>query len=132
MNSLSTVQPMRSLEDLQAERERLTARISHQKDLIRQDFEKLREEAAQKIHPVAEAAGFVKKLTTPETRATSLFQIGSTVLVEAVVRKMFVRTPLIVQMVVPNLVKNYFTHLLFTVAEKVSKNRERHLNEFDS
>jgi hypothetical protein len=114
---------MTSLADLQQERIRLTAIISHQKDRIRKDIEEIREEIAEKLHPVAETAGFVKKLTSPETRATGLLQIGSAVLIETLVRRVFAKSNLLVQLILPNIVKNYSTHLLFNLAKTISQTR---------
>jgi hypothetical protein len=125
MNSASSLQRITSSEDLQLERTRLTTLIALQKYQVRKDIEDIREEIAEKLHPVAETAGFVKKLTSPETRATGLLQIGSSVLVETLVRRIFAKSNLLVQLVVPNIVKNYSTHLLFNLAKIVARNRAR-------
>jgi hypothetical protein len=115
------------MEDLQAERLRLTALISQQKNLVRHDIDLLKEEMAQKLHPVTKAADFVKKIASPETRTASLVQIGSTILIEALVRRYFAKSNLFVQMVVPNLVKNYSTHLLYNLARTIAQNRNKQL-----
>jgi hypothetical protein len=123
MSNIPSFPRMTSLADLQQERIRLTAIISHQKDRIRKDIEEIREEIAEKLHPVAETAGFVKKLTSPETRATGLLQIGSAVLIETLVRRVFAKSNLLVQLILPNIVKNYSTHLLFNLAKTISQTR---------
>lgn len=125
MNNFSPISTISTMEDLQAERLRLTALISQQKNLVRHDMDLLKEEMAQKLHPVAKAADFVKKISSPETRAASLLQIGSTMLIEALVRRYFSRSNLLVQMVVPNLVKNYSTHLLYKLARTIAQNRNK-------
>jgi hypothetical protein len=123
MNNTSSLQRITSAEDLQTERTRLTTLIAAQKYLIRKDIEDIREEIAAKFHPVAETAGFVKKLTNPETRATGLLQIGSAVLIETLVRRVFAKSNLLVQLVVPNIVRNYSTHLLFKLVKTIAQNR---------
>jgi hypothetical protein len=124
MTSASTHQRIASYEALQAERARLTTLIAHQKELIRQDIEELKEEIATKFYPVAEAADFVKKISTPETRNNSLLQVGSSVLIEVLVRKIFARSNFFVQLLVPNLIKNYSTHLLFNLLRNLHLRRQ--------
>jgi hypothetical protein len=125
MNNFSQIPVISTMEDLQAERLRLTALISQQKNLVRHDVDLLKEEMAQKLYPVAKAADFVKKISSPETRTVSLLQIGSTILVEALVRRYFAKSNLLVQMIMPNLVKNYSTHLLYKLARTIALNRKQ-------
>jgi hypothetical protein len=127
MNNFSPIPTISTIEDLKAERLRLTTLISQQKNLVRHDMDLLKEEMAQKLHPVAKAADFVKKIASPETRTASLLQIGSTMLIEALVRKYFAKSNLVVQMVVPNLVKNYSTHLLYKLARTIAENRNKQI-----
>lgn len=124
MNSLSALQRITSHEELQRERNRLEALIKYQKHVIRQDLEALKQELRQEARPALEAASFVKKITTRETRNETILQIGSALLVDLVLRRLFARTHVLVQLVVPALLKNYASHLLFNLAKN---NRQRHL-----
>lgn len=122
MSKIST--PISTHQELLAERIRLMALIEYQKHLIQEDIEAIKEDIAERVHPLAETAAFIKKLTTKETRNTSLLQIGATLLVEVLVRKWFAKSSLIVRLLLPNLVRNYSTHLLFSAF----KNRALKMN----
>jgi hypothetical protein len=111
------------MEDLNAERTRLQNLIAQQKFLISRDIQDIREEVAEKLNPVVRTAGFVKTLTSPETRASSLFQIGSSVLLEVFVRRAFSKSNFLIQLVLPTIVKNYSSHLLFSLAKTLAQQR---------
>lgn len=125
MSKIST--PISTHQELLAERIRLMALIEYQKNLIQEDIEAIKEEIAERVHPLAETASFVKKLTTKETRNASLLQIGGTLLIEVLVRKWFAKSSLIVRLLLPNLVRNYSTHLLFSAFKNKALKRNNGL-----
>ena len=113
-----------SYEDLKSERLRLEELISYQKNTVRQDIDDLKEEIKDGLKPAVDAANFVKKMTTPETRNGTVLHIGSNLLLDVVIRKIFARSNLFVQMFVPRLVKNYSTHVLFNLVKNIAHKRQ--------
>ena len=124
MNSLSAVHRITSYEELQRERSRLEAQIKYQKHVISQDLEALKQELRQEARPALEAANFVKKITTRETRTETVMQLGSSMLVDLLLRRLFMRSNVLVRLIVPPLLKNYTSHLFFNFAKN---NRQRQL-----
>lgn len=113
-----------SYEDLKSERFRLEELISHQKNIVRQDIDGLKEEIKEGLKPAVDAANFVKRMTTRETRNDTVLHIGSNLLLDVVIRKLFARSNLFVQLFVPTLVKNYSTHVLFNLMKNIAQKRQ--------
>jgi hypothetical protein len=123
MNNSPSLQRITSCDDLQYERRRLEALIKHQKYIVRQDLDELKNELKQEIRPALEAASLVKKLTTRETRNETVLQIGSTVLIDLLLRRLFARSNVFIRLAVPALLKNYSSHLLFNVTKNMAHRR---------
>lgn len=118
MNSLSPLRRITSYEELQHERSRLEALIQHQKYVIRQDLDDLKNEIRREVRPALEAASFVKKLTTRETRNETVMHIGSAMLIDLLMRKLLSRSGIFIRLVVPAVMKNYSSHLLSGLIKK--------------
>ena len=135
MNSVSPLQKITNYDDLQAERRRLEELIKGQKILIRHDldeikndveskFLEIKHEAEEKFKPVVDASRFVKKLTVPETRNQTLLSIGTNVTLDLLIRKFFAKSSILVQILLPTLVKNYSTHVVFNMMKKIAARRQ--------
>jgi hypothetical protein len=124
MNSIAPFKKITTYQDLQEERSRLEALIKFQKMNVRQDLDALKLEAEEKFKPVSEAAHFVKKLASPATRNDTLIGIGTNITLELLIRRLFSRSNILIQLVVPTLLKNYSTHVLFNLMKKVAQRRQ--------
>lgn len=130
MNSISPNHKINSYHDLQAERERLEEVIKVQKLRIRHDMDELKAEAKKEFKPVADAAEFVKKLASPATRNDTLLGIGTNLTLEVLIRRLFAKSGILVQLFVPTILKNYSTHVLFSILKNIEKKRHmKQLNE---
>jgi hypothetical protein len=124
MNNLSSVHTIHSYTELDAERKRLEGLIQMQKNIIRIDIDRLKEELKEEMRPAVEAANFVKKVTTKETRNETMISIGSNVLIDMIIRKLFSKSNILIQMIVPTLVKNYSTHAIFSLMKNIAQKRQ--------
>ena len=103
-----------SYEELLKEKQQLEILLEAQKQVIRSDVRLLKAE----LQPVAEALAVVKKFTTMD-RTSLLLNIGSDVVVNAVVKKFILsRAGWLTRLVVPFLVKNYSSHFLAEQKDK--------------
>jgi hypothetical protein len=124
MNNLSPAPAIRSHTELDAERKRLEGLIEMQKNIIRVDIDRIKEELKEEMRPALEAANFVKKVTTKETRNETMISIGSNVLIDLIIRKVFSKSNILIQMIVPTLVKNYSTHAIFSLMKSIAQKRQ--------
>jgi len=103
-----------SYEELLKEKQQLEILLEAQKQVIRSDVRLLKAE----LQPVAEALAVVKKFTTMD-RTSLLLNIGSDVVINAVVKKFILsRAGWLTRLVVPFLVKNYSSHFLAEQKDK--------------
>ena len=123
MNSISPNHKITSYQDLQAERERLEEVIKVQKLRIRHDIDELKDEAKKEFKPVADAAEFVKKIASPATRNDTLLGIGTNLTLDVLIRRLFAKSSILVQMIIPTLLKNYSTHILYSMLKNIENKR---------
>jgi hypothetical protein len=124
MSSLSPLDKIHSYQELQAERKRLEELIRYQKTIIQVDIDQLKDELKEEMRPAVEAANFVKKITTKETRNETMISMGSSVLIDLVIRRLFAKSNLLVQMAVPAVLKNYASHLMFNLIKGAAQKRQ--------
>jgi hypothetical protein len=122
MNSFSST-PINTYEDIQRERERLEALIIFQKSVIRQDLDDLKTELKQEVKPMADAFSLGKKFISKESRKPTLFRIGANLLVDILLRKLFAKSSLLVQLTMPVLLKNYSSHAFAGLEKNLAKVR---------
>jgi hypothetical protein len=97
-------------EDLISERVRLETLIENQKNIIRHDFDELKSEFRKEIKPAIDTANFVKKFVKPETRNQTIVKVGVTLAVDLMLRRALRGSNIVVQVLIPRLLKNYTTH----------------------
>lgn len=124
MNSISPNHKISSYQDLLDERQRLEEVIKVQKLRIRHDIDELKEEAKNQLKPVIDAAEFVKKLAAPATRNDTLLGIGTNLTLEVLIRRLFAKSSMLVQLIFPTIVKNYSTHLLRSLLKNLEEKRQ--------
>jgi hypothetical protein len=105
-------------EDLVAERRRLEQLIDNQKNIIRHDLDELKLEFKKEIKPAVEAAAFVKKIARPETRNETLFKIGTGLLLDIFLKRVFRNSSAVVQVILPKIIKNYSTHVIHALGNR--------------
>lgn len=115
--------------DLQEERAQLERQIDNQKNIIRHDLDELKAEFKKEIRPAIDAAEFIKKLAKPETRNRTILSIGANLAVDLALRGLLGRSNLIVQLLLPKVIKNYATHLLTSFKSKPMLNRTKAKNK---
>ncbi|MBT1702418.1 hypothetical protein [Chryseosolibacter indicus] len=109
-------------EDLLNERKRLEILIENQKNIIRHDLEELKNEFKKEIRPAVEAASFVKKIAKPETRNGTLLKAGASLAFDFALKRMFNKSNFVIQWIVPRLLKNYTSHILYKWQETPTHN----------
>jgi hypothetical protein len=124
MNSISPLQNIHSYEELLAERKRLEELIRYQKTIIQVDIDQLKDELKEEMRPAVEAANFVKKITTKETRNETMISMGSNLVVDLIIRRLFAKSHFLIQMAVPALLKNYTSHVVFNLMKGVAQKRQ--------
>jgi len=102
---------IQNYDELMAERTRLESLIDNQKNIIRHDLDELKAEFKKEIRPAIEAANVVKKFARPETRVNALVTTGSGLLIDLIFKKIF-KNSLVMQVLVPKILKNYTTHVI--------------------
>jgi hypothetical protein len=128
MNSIAPNHKITNYDDLQAERKRLEESIKVQKMRIRHDIDELKLEAKAQFQPVSEAAEFVKKLASPATRNDTLLGIGTNLTLEVLIRRLFAKSNLLIQIIVPTLLKNYSSHVLHNMLRNIQQKRQNGLH----
>jgi hypothetical protein len=97
-----------SYEELLVEKQRLTALLQVQKQTIRLDIEKIKEE----LEPVRSAISVAGKFFTRDS-SNLLLNIGANRLIDILVKKFLLsRAGWLVRTVVPFLLKNYSSHFI--------------------
>ena len=124
MNSATPLHKITSFPELQAERTRLEELIKQQKILIRLDIDMIRDHLKTEMKPAIDAANVVKKFTAKETRTSTLIETGSNLVVDILLRKLFVKSNFFIQLFVPTLVKNYSTNIISNLMKKRSQKRQ--------
>jgi len=124
MNSISPLQTIHSYDELLTERKRLEDLIRYQKTIIQVDIDQLKDELKEEMRPAVEAANFVKKITTKETRNETMISMGSNLVVDLVIRRLFAKSHFLIQMAVPALLKNYTSHVVFNLMKAVAQKRQ--------
>jgi hypothetical protein len=127
MNSIAPNHKINKYDDLTAERIRLEDAIKIQKMRIRHDMDELKIEARTQFQPVADAAEFVKKLASPATRNDTLLGIGTNLTLEVLIRRLFAKSNLFIQIIVPTLLKNYSSHVLHSMLRNMQEKRQNGL-----
>jgi hypothetical protein len=129
MNSIAPNHKINTYDDLKAERTRIEDAIKIQKMRIRHDIDELKAEAKAQFQPVARAAEFVQKLASPATRNDTLLGIGTNLTLEVLIRRLFAKSNLLIQIIVPTLLKNYSTHALQNMLRNVQQRRQNGLQQ---
>lgn len=104
------------------ERARLQALIENQKNIVRHDLDELKAEFKKEIKPAIDAASFVKKLAKPETRNETIVTIGSNIALDLILKRMLRGSNLLVQLILPKIIKNYTTHFLHSFKKPTIQN----------
>src|SRR5687768_16677062 len=117
MNS-NELRPIETYQDLISEKARLERLIENQKNIIRHDLDELKAEFKKEIKPAIDAASFVKKLAKPETRNETLVTIGSNIALDLILKRALRGSNLLVQLILPKIIKNYTTHFLHSFKQK--------------
>lgn len=115
-------------EDLLDERKRLELLIENQKNIIRHDLEELKNEFKKEIRPAIDAATFVKKLTKPETRNETILKVGANLAFDIVLNSVFNKSNFLVKLIVPRLLKNYTSHILYKFQGNAKSNGRVYIN----
>jgi hypothetical protein len=110
MNDSISKMNIKSYKTLIDEKERLERLIENQKNIIRHDLDELKAEFKKEIKPAIDAANFVKKIARPETRNTTLITASAGLALDLVLKRIFKGSNLLVQVLIPRLIKNYTTH----------------------
>lgn len=92
---------------LLAEKERLEHLIRIQKNIIRHDLDELKMQFRKEIRPAIDAAGFIKKIMSPDTRKSTLLYIGANFIFDLVFSGIFRRSHILVRLFAPRLMKKY-------------------------
>ena len=99
---------IRTYEDLLAERQRLEALLQTQKQVIRQDFNEIKQE----LVPVKTAINFLGKLTTQD-HSNPLLNGTINTIIDLVVRKgLLARAGWFTKFIVPFVMKNFSSHVV--------------------
>ena len=107
--------PIRTYEDLMEEKERLNQLLAAQRELIRQDFNEIKEELA----PVRSAISMVGKFATRDNRNFLLTTAAETA-IELVIRRMLLaKAGWFTKLVVPFVMKNFSSHVLADNKDKI-------------
>lgn len=118
MNDLFVEKKISSYEELQTEKQKLQEHIVIQKLIIRNDLEEISEVLKIKAQPIARATNWIQQFTTRETRSNALIYSATNVMVDAITRKLFGRSNVLLQLVLPPLLKNISSHLVFSALRK--------------
>lgn len=101
-----------SFEDLLHEKQRLLLLIENQKNIIRHDFQVLREQAKKQVKPAIDAAKFVKSFSEPGKRNQTIFRLGLGLAIDVTSRMLFSKSNLLVRTVVPMVAKSFSQRFL--------------------
>lgn len=109
------IKPIRTYEDLMEEKERLNQLLAAQKELIRQDFNEIKQEFA----PVRSAISLVGKFTSKDNRSFLLTTATDTI-IEILVRRMILaKAGWFTRIVVPFFMKNFSSHVIADNKDKI-------------
>jgi hypothetical protein len=115
MNEESTIG---NYHQLLNEKERLERLIENQKNIIRHDLDELKIEFKKEIKPAIDAAMFVKRFAKPQTRKQAIFTTGTGIILDLALRKILKGSNVIIQFLVPRLIKNYTSNMLLNAPRK--------------
>jgi hypothetical protein len=110
-------------EELLSERKRLEALIDNQRNIIRHDFDELKIEFRKEIKPALEAAHFVRKIASPHDRRQTVMSAGASLLLDIVVKKLLSRSNILLQVLLPGIVKNYTMHFITKLTPALSQGK---------
>ena len=106
---------IRTYEDLMEEKERLNQLLAAQRELIRQDFNEIKEELA----PVRSAISMVGKFATRDNRNFLLTTAADTA-IELVIRRMLLaKAGWFTKIIVPFFMKNFSSHVIADHKDKI-------------
>jgi hypothetical protein len=97
---------------LLSEKKRLEELIQCQKNIIRHDFDELKNQFKKEIKPALDTASFVKRIARPETRMETLLMAGSGIAIDFAFKRLFGKSNFLIQMILPKLVKRYAKRFL--------------------
>jgi hypothetical protein len=95
-----------------AEKKRIEALIEYQKNIIRHDFDELKNQFKKEIKPALDAASFVKQVAKPETRTKTLLLVGSGIVLDLALKRLLGKSNILTQMILPRLIKRYTKRFL--------------------
>lgn len=107
--------PIRTYEDLMEEKERLEQLLSAQKELVRQDFNVIKEELA----PVRSAISTVGKFATKDNRNFLLTTATDTAIELLIRRLVLAKAGWFTKLVVPFFMKNFSSHVIADNKDKI-------------
>ncbi len=109
------IKPIRTYEDLLEEKERLTLLLAAQKELVRQDFNEIKEEFA----PVRSAISMVGKFATKDNRNFLLTTAADTAIELLIRRMVLAKAGWFTRLVVPFFMKNFSSHVIADNKDKI-------------
>ena len=130
MNNFFTPTEIHRYEDIQRERERLESLILFQKSVVRQDLDDLKAEIKQEVKPVTDAFNLGKKFVSKETRNPTLFRLGANLLTDVLLRRLFAKSNLLIQLTLPALLKNYSSHAFVGLEKKLTQARQNGISKY--
>jgi hypothetical protein len=121
---------IRNHQELMAERAHLETLIENQKNIIRHDLDELKAEFKKEIRPAIDAANVVKKFARPETRTNAIIATGTGFLIDLVLKRAFRKSNIVVQLLIPRMLKNYTSHLIHRISSHSSVTLPKNTNTF--
>ena len=106
---------IRTYDELQQERARLELLLAAQKDLVRQDFNEIKEE----LKPVRSVISTIGKFTTKDNRGWVLSTAADTLIDMVIKRIVLNKAGFFTRMVVPFFMKNFSSHIIADNKEKI-------------
>lgn len=107
--------PIRTYEDLMEEKEKLKQLLAAQKELVRQDFNEIKEELA----PVRSAISTVGKFATRDNRNFLLTTATDTAIELLIRRVVLAKAGWFTKLFVPFLMKNFSSHVIADNKDKI-------------
>lgn len=92
--------------------------IDEQRQLLQHDFIEFRNQLRKDARPAIKVINFVKNFVRPETRNGTLLSLGTSLTLNFVLRKLFLKSNFLVRMIVPSMLKNFSTHIIHRFASR--------------
>jgi hypothetical protein len=116
MNDNTPAGSITTYEELKAEEQRLKALLLAQKQSIQYDLQELKAE----LNPLISVARVVGKFTLPDSAHHPAVQAGTNLTIDWLTRKILPRSSFLLNLLVPNAVKNYASHYIDQAVNKAA------------